>query len=127
MGNVPDAAAEGSGVPAVLEQKTSVRCKCLCYRHIHDHAHPMRSDHGDRSPVVESSHTSLSGGTECPQTLSVPCLINRKIVFAEGIEMFKACWRERGQVCLVHGIPLSTQLVQRRLHIHRIPDDHGIS
>jgi hypothetical protein len=96
-----------SGVPAVLEQKTSLRCKYVCYRHMYGHAPPVRSDPGDRSPVVEPSRTSLSGSPEGPQTLAAPCLINRKIVFAEGVEVFEACWRERGQVCLVHGISLS--------------------
>ena len=54
------------GVPAVLEQKTSIRCKYLCYRHMHGHAHPVRSDHSDRSPIVEPSRTSLSGSAEGP-------------------------------------------------------------
>src|SRR4029450_446467 len=68
------------GVPAVLEQKTSLPGKYLCDRHMHGHAHPVRSDHGDRSPIVEPSRTSLSGSPEGPQPLSAPCLINWKIV-----------------------------------------------
>ena len=40
--------------------------------------------------------------------------------------MFEARWREMGQVLLLHGIALSAELVQHRLHVYRIPDDHGI-
>jgi hypothetical protein len=30
------------------------------------------------------------------------------------------------QILLRYGVPLGTQLVQHRLHVHGIPDDHGI-
>src|SRR5919198_5850274 len=94
------------GVPAVLEQKTTIRCKYL-YRHLIHAKHAyLPSRLGDPSPGIEPSRISLSGSTQRAQTLAVPRLINWKIVFAEWIDVFEACRREMGQVLLVHGIPL---------------------
>src|SRR5215471_10257101 len=75
--------------------------------------------------MIEGHFTWFSGWSNYPQATGTRP-INWKIVFAEGIEVFEARWREIGQVFLLHGIALRAQLVQRRLHIHRIPDDHGI-
>ena len=47
------------------KKRRSVVCMCAtgtCMAH----AHPVRSDHGDRFPVVEPRRTSLSGSTEGP-------------------------------------------------------------
>src|SRR6266446_6674059 len=43
---------------------------------------------------------SLSGSTQRPQPLTVPCLLNRKKVFAVGINVCEARWREMGHVLL---------------------------
>jgi hypothetical protein len=52
--------------------------------------------------------------------------MNGEVIFPIGIHVFEPCRREMRQIVFLHRVVFGTELVQRRLHIHRIPDDHGV-
>src|SRR5216117_475132 len=52
--------------------------------------------------------------------------INGESIFPIGIHILEARGREMGQIVLLHGVAFSAELIQRRLHLHGIPDDNRV-
>lgn len=58
--------------------------------------------------------------------MSLPLLLNVKVIFPVGIDVPIACRPHMSQILLLHRVAFLLELLHHSGHVHRVPDNHRI-